>query len=227
MNLNNFLDQDTYLLVGQNRATLKREAEGYLANDESDATNPVRKSTYVYRSPSEKLPTRLGQFFDATLSRSPNRREGVLAWYRWNTEGGKLIGPGPSRREILDRHEQHTKICPDSSDLVERCDRVMKRSRLVAVALVLARLLLGGGAGGVAKEAGGPLAKGIIQWTVGLAADAARRSVLRPGPFVAILAAAAALYRGSSLIKREFHFKTDEGRHRHDVKAISDMWADL
>ena len=59
MNLNNFLDQDTYLLVGQNRATLKREAEGYLAMDESDAmgTNPVRKSTYVYRSPSEKLPT--------------------------------------------------------------------------------------------------------------------------------------------------------------------------
>lgn len=30
MNLNNFLDQDTYLLVGQNRAVLQREAEGYL-----------------------------------------------------------------------------------------------------------------------------------------------------------------------------------------------------
>ena len=224
MNLNNFLDQDTYLLVGQNRATLKREAEGYLAMDESDATNPVRKSTYVYRSPSEKLPTRLGQFFDATLSRSPNRRESVLAWYRRNTEGGKLIGPGPSRREVLDRHEQHTKICPDSSDLVERCDRVMKRSRMVAVTLVLARLLLGGGVAGVAE---GASVQGFVQRAAGLAACAARRSVLRSGPFVAILAVAMAMYRGSSLIKREFHFKTDEGRHRHDVKAISDMWADL
>lgn len=172
--------------------------------------------------------TGLGQFFDATLSRSPNRREGVLAWYRRNTEGGKLIGPGPSRREVLDRYDQHTKICPDSSDLVGRCDRVMRRSRLVAVALVLARLLLGGGgAGAVAEGAVAPLARGVVGRAANLAVCAARRSVLRPGPFLAILAAAAALYRGSSLIKREFYFKTDEEKHRHAVKAISDMWADL
>ena len=143
MQLNNFLDQDTFLLLGQHRAVLKREAEGHLENDSSAApttTNNVRKSTYVYRSPSEKLPVKLGQFFDSTLSRVPNRKESLMAWYNRNNNENKLFEPWPSRETVLDRYEQHTKNCPDSQALVSRCDRVMKRSKVLGWALILLKL---------------------------------------------------------------------------------------
>ena len=139
INLNNFLDQDTFLLLGQHRNVLKREAEGYLQmrDDKTTNNNDVRKSTYVYRSPSEKLPVRLGQFFDSTLARVPNRREGVLAWYNKNVYNHKLLEPWPQREQVLDRYDQHTKVCPDSMDVVKRCDKVIKTSRIVGFALFL------------------------------------------------------------------------------------------
>lgn len=233
INLNNFLDQDTYLLVGQNRATLKREAEGYLAMNDGRTYNPVRKLTYVYRSPSEKLPTRLGQFFDATLAKSPNRREGVLAWYKRNTEDGRLFEPFPTRREVLDRYDQHTKICPDSFSLVQKCDAVMKKTKIIGLVVVIAKLLTGNGK--TAATLRNPFVRGmkfvsiirsICQQATNLAAYITMKLV-QTKPFLAVLAATGLVYYIAFLIKREFYFKVDEEKHRQDVEAISSNWADL
>jgi phenylpropionate dioxygenase-like ring-hydroxylating dioxygenase large terminal subunit len=84
INLNNFLDQDTHLLATQARHVLKAEAASVTALQsrgvkdwEYQSTN-VRKKNYNYRSPTERLGVCLGAFWDATLSRAPNRIEWLL-----------------------------------------------------------------------------------------------------------------------------------------------------
>ena len=151
MNLNNFLDQDTYLLVGQNRAVLQREAEGYRlaeattkdgsCNIEGNSVNNARQSTYVYKSPSERMGVRIGKFFDATLSRVPNRKEALLSWYHRNSNNNVLFEEWPSREVVLDRYKQHTAICQNSMDVVRNCDAIMRRSKIVSAALILIKVM--------------------------------------------------------------------------------------
>lgn len=244
MQLNNFLDQDTFLLLGQHRAVLKREAEGHLENDSAatttttPTTNNVRKSTYVYRSPSEKLPVKIGQFFDATLSRVPNRKESLMAWYNRNNNENKLFEPWPNRETVLDRYEQHTKICPESQDLVSRCDKVMKRSKTVGWALVLLKLAMPQSY----REAAMATATGLLglgSFALGfrsllstasstlcaLATYSAHRLV-QTKPFFGILAALFVSHYIAARIKREFFFKFDDKIHHEDIKFIANNWAD-
>jgi len=222
INLNNFLDQDTFLLLGQHRSVLKREAEGYLQmrDDETTNSNDVRKSTYVYRSPSEKLPVRLGQFFDSTLARVPNRREGVLAWYNKNVYNHKLLEPWPQREQVLDRYEQHTKVCPDSSDVVRRCDKVIKTSRLMGFALLFMRMVSTGVP--IIPTSRIPIISTTQQVVSRFAA-----SFLQNKLFYSTLGLAYLLHTIASRIRREFYFKFNDELHRSDIKYIAKNWKDL
>jgi len=207
INLNNFLDQDTFLLLGQHRQVLKREAEGYLQikDDETTNSNDVRKSTYVYRSPSEKLPVRLGQFFDATLARVPNRREGVLAWYNKNVYNHKLLEPWPQREQVLDRYEQHTKVCPDSMDVLRRCDQVIKTSKVIGFALLFMRMILTS-SGALSMPTSRISIISGIQQGVSRFATALMQNKL----FYSILGLAYLLHTVASRIKKEFFFKFND-----------------
>lgn len=242
--LNNFLDQDTFLLLGQHRAVLKREAEGLLENDSAGTatttTNNVRKSTYVYRSPSEKLPVKIGQFFDATLSRVPNRKESLMAWYNRNNNENKLFEPWPSRETVLDRYEQHTKICPDSKDLVNRCDRVMKRSKTVGWALILLKLVMkpqSAMTAATAKASGllglGSFALGFrsfistLSSTISYFVTVFAHRLVQTKPFFGILAALFVSHYIAARIKREFFFKFEDKIHHEDIQYIANNWKDL
>jgi phenylpropionate dioxygenase-like ring-hydroxylating dioxygenase large terminal subunit len=243
--LNNFLDQDTFLLLGQHRAVLKKEAEGHLENDSAataitTTNNNVRKSTYVYRSPSEKLPVKIGQYFDATLSRVPNRKESLMAWYNRNNYENKLFEPWPNRENVLDRYEQHTKICPDSKDVVNRCDRVMKRSKAVGWALILLKLVVkpqSAVTAATAKATGllelGSFALGFrsVVSTLSTAlcslVNSFAHRLIQTKPFFGILAALFVSHYIAARIKREFFFKFDDKIHHEDIQYIANNWKDL
>jgi len=243
--LNNFLDQDTFLLLGQHRAVLKKEAEGHLENDSAataitTTNNNVRKSTYVYRSPSEKLPVKIGQYFDATLSRVPNRKESLMAWYNRNNYENKLFEPWPNRENVLDRYEQHTKICPDSKDVVNRCDRVMKSSKVVGWALILLKLVVkpqSAVTAATAKATGllelGSFALGFrsVVSTLSTAlcslVNSFAHRLIQTKPFFGILAALFVSHYIAARIKREFFFKFDDKIHHEDIQYIANNWKDL
>lgn len=240
ISLNNFLDQDTFLLCGQHRAVLKREAEGYLevenkvldGNVSQDTTNNVRKSTYVYRSPTERLPVRVGQFFDATLSRVPNRKEALMAWYNRNNDGNKVFESWPTREAILNRYDQHTKICPDSLDVVRRCDMMMKSSKVVGLVLTFMKISLQTPSESfqmTLQSPFGPTISGVGQLVSSISAFTCSLGarLLKKNTFYSILAVAALSHWVASRIKREFFFKFDEKTHHKDVKFISNNWMDL
>jgi phenylpropionate dioxygenase-like ring-hydroxylating dioxygenase large terminal subunit len=246
MQLNNFLDQDTFLLLGQHKAVLKREAEGHLeqsdsADDtETSTANNVRKSTYVYRSPSEKLPVKIGQFFDKTLSRVPNRKDSLMAWYNRNSKENKLFEPWPSRETVLDRYEQHTKICPDSQEVVNRCDRVMKRSKVIGCALILMKLVIkpqSSFAAATATATGafelGSFALGfksglsILSSILSHLATSIANFLVQTRPFFGILATLFVSHSLAARIKREFFFKFTDNIHHEDIKFIANNWKDL
>ena len=245
MNLNNFLDQDTFLLCGQHREVLKREAEGYVdvgydGNDE-EKTNDVRKNTYVYRSPSERMPVRIGQFFDATLARVPNRRAGVMNWYNKYVYNHKLLEAWPSREKVLDRYEQHTKICPDSMDVVKRCNKVMKSSKFVGLVLIVVKALTRSKTLAMQQQLlsmnfpkqGVPTIASIrrlFSQSASLVCVLVNRIVeylLRDKSFYVALTVTILSYSLASRIKKEFYFKMDEELHRKDIKYIANNWKDL
>eukprot|EP00970_Alexandrium_tamarense_P007406 scaffold1344_cov232-Alexandrium_tamarense.AAC.11 len=238
MNLNNFLDQDTFLLLGQHRAVLKQEAEGYLQN--GDGPNNVRKSTYVYRSPSEKMGARIGQFFDATLSRVPNRKDALLAWYNRSNNDNKLFEAWPPRELILDRYNQHTKICPDSMGLVKNCDKVMRTSSVLGLGLLFVKICSNSMVQKTKRSLANPFSNELPTSLSALKHIAASvRSSLSPiinaligcllqhKTFYTCLSIALFSHWLASRVKREFYFKFNEDLHRKDVKYIANNWMDL
>lgn len=237
MQLNNFLDQDTFLLLGQHRAVLKREAEGHLESNVDSTANNVRKSTYVYRSPSERLPVKIGQFFDKTLSRVPNRKESLMAWYSRNSNENKLFEPWPSRETVLDRYEQHTKVCPDSQDVVSRCDRVMKRSKALGWALIFLKLVMkpqsSTRAAATTVYEMGSFALGfksglsLLSSTLCSVVTTIANRLVQTKPFFGILAALFVSHYIAARIKREFFFKFTDDIHHEDIKFIANNWKDL
>ena len=111
LNLNNFLDQDTHLLATQQRYVLEAEADAVESMNVGELmTKPtnVRKNTYVYRSPTEKLGARVGQFWDETLNRAPNATVDLVAnENEWPTDKGsgspRDVRPGSTAHANLSR----------------------------------------------------------------------------------------------------------------------------
>lgn len=239
MNLNNFLDQDTYLLVGQNRAVLKKEAEGYISDKQKGVgsnINHVRKSTYVYKSPSERMGVRIGQFFDATLSKVPNRKEALISWYNRNSNGNILFEDTPPREAVLDRYGQHTSICPNSMDVVKNCNIVIRSSKFAAVAILFMKIMYESASSPVLravqetsnvvspisapKQIPAQLFARIIYFT-------ALRALLTCRAICTILGLASISHWIASRIRREFFFKFDDILHRKDIKHIANNWVDI
>jgi phenylpropionate dioxygenase-like ring-hydroxylating dioxygenase large terminal subunit len=125
--VNNFLDQDTHLLATQQKHVLQWEAQALKRYATENAQSyrsggsintMVRKKNFVYRSPTEKMGARIGAFWDATLSRVPNRVE------KFMEDGIKF--EIPPREVTLNREIQHVQICPDSQVAVKNCDVIRK-----------------------------------------------------------------------------------------------------
>jgi len=116
LSINNFLDQDNFLVASQEPPVLKAEKEG-----------KPRKSLFAYASPTDKLVSRLDAFWDATIWHAPNRN----VQKEWSLA---------SRPQVLDRKVQHLDICPDSQDAVRNV-KVLRASAIVSVAAWLARCL--------------------------------------------------------------------------------------
>lgn len=244
--VNNFLDEDTYLLATQQTKILKYEAEcvewqnmelrkklllphptgvGKVGNGNGEddieikihsahqrMSTDVRKSQYVYRSPSEKLGIRLGKFFDATLHRVPNRITTLRQLYQ---QGAFLSTP--SRRYVLDREWQHLQICPDSQNLVKKCNAVIQWSRIIPAIAIVIKLL------SIPSFSSWPWNHFFI-----------RRMLLRrifrmiPQPnwvvvgTIIVTSIVASIL--ASKMKREYYFKFDESYRDKKVDGIPSIW---
>lgn len=139
--VNNFLDQDTHLLATQQTHVLRWEAKAVkkqLETGELNSTSArvpntmVRKSNYVYQSPAEKMGVRVGAFFDATLSKVPNRVDRLLELD---------LSATPQRGVTLDRQLQHLNICPDSQTAVRNCQRIASAAQFIAVAAAAIKVM--------------------------------------------------------------------------------------
>ena len=204
--INNFLDQDTYLLMGQQKHALLAEAEAALNEQQP---SDVRKNTYVYRSPTEKLGARLGAFWDATLSRAPNRLETL----KMMKERGDLVEV-PSRQIVLDREVQHLKICPSSQDVVKNC-KTVKRLSTASVLLL-----------GVMKAATIWLKTQNIMSSTNPVFGLTDRLLNKPS-FVASIGLIAGLsFWLAEKLRKQFYFKYDESYRDKDVSNIPKVWMD-
>jgi phenylpropionate dioxygenase-like ring-hydroxylating dioxygenase large terminal subunit len=124
--LNAFLDQDSVLVASQQPHTLLAEAERY--EGQTSVAGGARQSTYVYQSPSDRMVRLIDAFFDATLSRSPNR----VARLREMKASGALR-TYPPREVVLDLESQHLRICQDSRDAVRNCKMIIGASTLLTL----------------------------------------------------------------------------------------------
>jgi phenylpropionate dioxygenase-like ring-hydroxylating dioxygenase large terminal subunit len=200
VNLNNFLDQDTHLLATQQRYILDAEAEivGNMSdNDIANKSTNVRKSTYVYRSPTERLGARLGTFWDETLNRAPNRVSTLLAM-----SNSGVLKQTPSRRVTLDREEQHLRICPDSRAVVKNCNRVRVASAAVGLSLLTLKTCSNG--------------SGALWSQVAC--------LLKPNVLKGGLGISLAAWWLAGKLRREFYFKYTEELRDRDLKNIPKIW---
>ena len=146
--LDNFLDQDTYLLATQQQYILGQEAKDLKQtmaatnnnNNEIPMSLPpsrTRRNLFCLCSPTEKLGARMEQFWDATLWKSPNRPARLL-----QLEAAGTFASTPPRSIVLDRQTQQLEICSDSQDVVRNCQRLRTLTRTMARVTALASLVL-------------------------------------------------------------------------------------
>lgn len=199
VSLNNFLDQDTHLLATQQRHVLDIEAETVAKMPKEDRmtkSTHVRKNTYVYRSPTERMGARLGAFWDETLNRAPNRISTLLAMSR-----SGLLQQTPSRQVTLNREEQHLRICPDSQAVVKNCNRVRVVSATIGVGLAALSLVSNG------------------LWS--RVADLVTPTIVTRGMGLSLVA-----WWLAGKLRREFYFKYTEALRDRDLKNIPKVWLD-
>ena len=199
--LNNFLDQDTYLLAGQQKHVLLAEAAAVKEQTELKESTNVRKNTYVYRSPTERLGVRLGAFWDATLSRAPNR---VSTLMKMEARGDLIKLPG--RDVVLDRETQQLNICPDSQDVVANCETVQKAS-VLAVGLL-----------------------GVFKLWVTCSSESSfalrMHAALKPRVTLPIVVVSVLSFWLAGKLRREFFFKYKESFRDRDLLNIPKVWQD-
>lgn len=208
MFLDNFLDQDTYLLATQQQYILQQEAkdirrllqEDKMSMDDLVRTKmTTRRDMFCLSSPTEKAGSKIEQFWDATLLRVPNRVEKLL-----KLDDAGTFSQTPSREYVLDRKSQHLDITPSAQNVVRNCDTIVKRSKVFAAVLVGAKLL------------GMYWAKAQILNTI-----------LKPSTLVVAGGLAALVSWVATKIKAEYFFKyTDELRRKDMSKIPKLVWAD-
>lgn len=199
--LNNFLDQDTYLLATQQEHVLGYEAEAVQKMTDDDPTtfnSCVRRTRFNYRSPSEKMAVRVGAFWDATLSRVPNR---VAALQKY--DGTTTL---PPRSIVLDRAEQHLAICPESQSMVAKCSFAEKWSRNLQWLAVASKAY-------VTLVARGAWAARVDAW-------------LRPTVLISAFVMSAVVRYLAQRLRKEYYFKYTSDLRDQDLTNIPKVWRD-
>ena len=222
LNLNNFLDQDTYLLATQQRRLLAQEADGLRAamkenniDDRNDAERikglalKTRTKNFVLPSPTDRVSAKLEQFWDATLARCPNRAKHLL-----NLDESGAFLQTPSREFVLDRKTQSLDISKDSRDVVRNCKRTKRVSRVIAIALALGKVACMVTAKTAAtSRTTPPLA--FVKFVF-------KTSFLAPALTCLSLA-----FSLAAKLEREYYFKYTDKYRRADMKKIPEkIWLD-
>jgi len=245
--INNFLDQDTYLLATQQRHVLATESQLVIdsisrnnnnnnnnknnknSNDiykevDDMATIPVRKKMYTYRSPTDRLGMRVGNFFDATISRVPNRLSKIRNYGGYNNALEKLSF---TRREVLDRKKYHTLICKDSMGFVKNCQTLRSAMKVVAFIPILLRVMASSiGSGGSSVSSAG-VGIGIGMKLLPSSIIATVNRILSPSLILLIWTVSFAISFVTKKLEKEFEFKyTEEFRDKDNAK-IPSVWMDL
>ncbi|KAL3923124.1 MAG: hypothetical protein SGILL_001835 [Bacillariaceae sp.] len=143
--LDNFLDQDTYLLATQQHHILGSEAKDLrdMMKKRKDKdplemqAMPTRRKLFCLSTPTDAFGAKLEQFWDATLLRSPNRIANLM-----KLDSAGAFMETPKRAIVLDRKTQHLDICPDSQDAARNAKRVHKAGLFFAIATVCSKLML-------------------------------------------------------------------------------------
>lgn len=210
--LDNFLDQDTYLLATQQHYILTKEADDIrtimeqtnnLTQDSPSSLEikamTTRRNLFCLSSPTEKSGAKIEQFWDATLLRVPNRVKTLL-----KLDEAGAFRRTPSREIVLDRKTQQLDISPASQDVVRNCDKVIRGANAVSFALVAAKLVCN-------------------VWVKAQRWD----SVLKPFALAVTLGFSSLMKIIAKKIKREYHFKyTDEMRRNDMTKIPKKVWLD-
>ena len=220
--LDNFLDQDTFLLATQEHHILPKEAEelrsmirksvttpGVKGSDESAASllygQPMstRRKLFCLQSPSERMGSKIEQFWDATLTKVPNRVETLL-----KLDNAGAFTHAKTREFVLDRETQHLAVCPDAQDTVRNCQRIHKSGKALANILIVAKLL------SFLLVERLPLASRI-------------NAILKPSWVAATVALSSFASWLASKIVREYFFKYTDSYRRKDMKQIpKKVWID-
>ncbi|KAL7571570.1 hypothetical protein ACA910_020985 [Epithemia clementina (nom. ined.)] len=206
--LENFLDQDTYLLATQQQYILDQEArdlkQALLKTDNDKAlVCSTRRNLFCLCSPTEKFGSKLEQFWDATLWRSPNRKERLL-----QLQAAGAFSQTPPRIVVLDRKVQHLDICQDAQDVVRNCRRITRIGKSIGFLAFAAAIVM-------------------ATATVTTPQQTLYTALRRPLWLWFTCGLSLAVSRVANSIRKEYYFKyTDDLRRRDMNKIPKEIWAD-
>ena len=207
----NFLDQDTYLLATQQRNILSKEAEELrtlmkekgINRDDTEKVKDLqlktRRKNFCLPSPTDRISSKIEQFWDITLSRCPNRVKHLL-----NLDESGVLLQTPSREVVLDRKTQNLDICKDSRGVVRNCYRTKKATRIISIVLALGKF-----------ASLGPKPSSIL------------KSFMKPSSLVSMFAALFLVSSLANRLEKEYYFKYTDDFRRKDLKKIpTKIWID-
>ena len=175
-----FLDQDTYLLCTENTHTLAAE---FVAN--AKGLPFVRRRTYRYASPGERLLAKLGEWLDGAVPSQPKRYDvvpagGELAFYE------RAFAAAP-RAVTLDRWAQGTAVSPPLQDAFRNL-QVLQVSLAAAAVACVCYAARGGGGRAVAITGAviGLLAAAACRWLAGQLAGPVKTEAHRDADLLGI-----------------------------------------
>jgi hypothetical protein len=206
--LDNFLDQDTYLLATQQQSILSKEAEDVRTMMEQqrlpsssleNKAMTTRRNLFCLTSPTDKSGAKIEKFFDATLLRVPNRVQTLL-----KLDAAGAFRQTPSREFVLDRKSQQLDVCPDSQDVVRNCERIIRGTNVLSLAFVAAKLL-------------------CSYWVKAQRWNA----VLKPSALALTFGLFSLVKSIARRLKNEYSFKYSDEMRRKDLRKIPEqIWLD-
>lgn len=218
INLNGFLDQDTYLLATQQPYILKKEAQDIrnimkehgIARDKTEKIKGIRTTTrqklFCLPSPTEKVGAKLEQFWDATLTGVPNRVETLL-----KMDDANILATTPSREVVLDRKAQNLDISKESRDVVKNCKKIRRVSKGLAILLGIAKIVTLN-----------PLPGSLIMWFM-----PALRPILKLKAFIPLYTTLLLANYLSRKLESKFYFTFTDDKRKADMKKIPEkIWLD-
>ena len=237
--LDNFLDQDTYLLATQQQNQLPLEVsdirdmikEGKVkkknAADDDIITDIVsskramttRKKNLFMPSPTDKFGSRLERFWDATMTRVPNRIPNLL---KLDNSGAFLPANMPTRFDVLNRETQHLQHSRDAQDTVRTCKKIAKICKYVFTALVCSKLYLTSIAAVVGGGVTSPASMSpALSWMIKM------NSILKLSLVFPTLLLTGLVGKLAEKLRLEYYFKyTDDLRQRDMDNIPKKVWID-